>query len=52
MDDEKFIKSIVKEVAGHPIDREDIPDQTYTDVFSKELKDAPKYTDSIEQRRQ
>lgn len=52
MDDEKIIKDVIEEVIGHPNDREDVPDQTYTDVFREELKDVPKYTDPIEQRQQ
>lgn len=55
MDDEKFISQIVKEtneVMGHPMERSDIPTETYTDAYRRELKDVPKYTDSNKQREQ
>lgn len=55
MDDEKIISEIVKktnEVIGHPSERSDIPIETYTDVYRRELADVPKYTDPIKQREQ
>lgn len=54
MDDEKIISEIVNESgdSGHPIDRSDIPVNAYTDVYRKEFKDVPKYTDPIKQREQ
>lgn len=54
MDDEKIISEITSKVneSGHPIARSDLPTNTYTDVFRKEFRDVPKYTDPIKQREQ